>query len=249
VFILKRNIKLTIEYDGTNYSGWQKQKHSITIQQKIEEAIKSITREDCEVIGSSRTDAGVHARGFTANFITESNIPPNKFKYAINSKLPKDIVIINSEEVPLEFHSRFDSKGKKYIYTILNREEPPTIERNYVYHFPKKLDVDLMRQGSKFFIGEHEFDSFYKKSGSTVKSTLRNIYYCDVRKKDNLIEFTVIGSGFLYNMVRIMAGTLIEVGIGRIQPKDIQDILLAKDREKAGRSLPPQGLCLHEVLY
>lgn len=246
---MKRNIKLTIEYDGTNYSGWQKQKHSITIQQKIEEAIKSITREDCEVIGSSRTDAGVHARGFTANFITESNIPPNKFKYAINSKLPKDIVIINSEEVPLEFHSRFDSKGKKYIYTILNREEPPTIERNYVYHFPKKLDVDLMRQGSKFFIGEHEFDSFYKKSGSTVKSTLRNIYYCDVRKKDNLIEFTVIGSGFLYNMVRIMAGTLIEVGIGRIQPKDIQDILLAKDREKAGRSLPPQGLCLHEVLY
>jgi len=249
VFILKRNIKLIIEYDGTNYSGWQKQKHSITIQQKIEEAIKSITKEDCEVIGSSRTDAGVHARGFVANFITESNIPPNKFKYAINSKLPKDIVIRNSEEVPLEFHSRFDSKGKKYIYTILNREEPPTIERNYVYHFPKKLDVDLMRQGSKFFIGEHEFDSFYKKSGSTVKSTLRNIYYCDVIKRDNLIEFIVIGNGFLYNMVRIMAGTLIEVGIGRIQPKDIQDILLAKDREKAGRSLPPQGLCLYEVLY
>lgn len=246
---MKRNIKLIIEYDGTNYSGWQKQKHSITIQQKIEEAIKSITKEDCEVIGSSRTDAGVHARGFVANFITESNIPPNKFKYAINSKLPKDIVIRNSEEVPLEFHSRFDSKGKKYIYTILNREEPPTIERNYVYHFPKKLDVDLMRQGSKFFIGEHEFDSFYKKSGSTVKSTLRNIYYCDVIKRDNLIEFIVIGNGFLYNMVRIMAGTLIEVGIGRIQPKDIQDILLAKDREKAGRSLPPQGLCLYEVLY
>lgn len=246
---MKRNIKLIIEYDGTNYSGWHKQKHSITIQQKIEEAIKSITKEDCEVIGSSRTDAGVHARGFVANFITESNIPPNKFKYAINSKLPKDIVIRNSEEVPLEFHSRFDSKGKKYIYTILNREEPPTIERNYVYHFPKKLDVDLMRQGSKFFIGEHEFDSFYKKSGSTVKSTLRNIYYCDVIKRDNLIEFIVIGNGFLYNMVRIMAGTLIEVGIGRIQPKDIQDILLAKDREKAGRSLPPQGLCLYEVLY
>ena len=156
---------------------------------------------------------------------------------------------IPEEEVPLEFHSRFDSKGKKYIYTILNREEPPTIERNYVYHFPKKLDVDLMRQGSKFFIGEHEFDSFYKKSGSTVKSTLRNIYYCDVIKRDNLIEFIVIGNGFLYNMVRIMAGTLIEVGIGRIQPKDIQDILLAKDREKAGRSLPPQGLCLYEVLY
>lgn len=246
---MKKNVKLTIEYDGTNYSGWQRQKHSITVQQKLEEAISSITGECCEVIGSSRTDAGVHARGFVGNFITESNVPPAKFKYAINSKLPKDIVVRNSEEVPLEFHSRFDSKGKKYIYTVLNREEPPTIQRDYVYHFSKRLDVNLMRQGSKFFIGTHEFDSFYKKSGSTVKSTLRTIYYCDVEAKGDLIEFTIIGSGFLYNMVRIMVGTLIEVGIGRIGPKDIESILLAKNRERAGKSLPPQGLCLHEVLY
>ncbi|QGU96463.1 tRNA pseudouridine(38-40) synthase TruA [Clostridium bovifaecis] len=246
---MKKNIKLTIEYDGTNYSGWQRQKHSITIQQKLEEAISSITGEYCEVIGSSRTDAGVHARGFVGNFITKSNVPPAKFKYAINSKLPKDIVIRSSEEVPLEFHSRFDSKGKKYIYTVLNREEPPTIQRNYVYHFSKKLDVNSMRQGSKFFIGAHEFDSFYKKSGSTVKSTLRTIYYCDVEAENDLIQFTVIGSGFLYNMVRIMVGTLIEVGIGKIEPRDIEKILLAKNREKAGKSLPPQGLCLHEVLY
>lgn len=246
---MKKNVKLTIEYDGTNYSGWQRQKHSITVQQKLEEAISSITGECCEVIGSSRTDAGVHAQGFVGNFITESNVPPAKFKYAINSKLPKDIVVRNSEEVPLEFHSRFDSKGKKYIYTVLNREEPPTIQRDYVYHFSKRLDVNLMRQGSKFFIGTHEFDSFYKKSGSTVKSTLRTIYYCDVEAKGDLIEFTIIGSGFLYNMVRIMVGTLIEVGIGRIGPKDIESILLAKNRERAGKSLPPQGLCLHEVLY
>lgn len=246
---MKKNIKLTIEYDGTNYSGWQKQKHSITVQEQLEDAINKITKDTCQLNGSSRTDAGVHARGFVANFITEANIPPEKFKYAVNSKLPKDIVVRKSEEVPLEFHARFDSKGKKYIYSILNREDPPTIDRNYIFHFPKSLNVELMRQGSKFFIGAHEFDSFYKKSGSSVKSTLRTIYYCDVIKKCDVIEFTVIGNGFLYNMVRIMAGTLIEVGTERIRPEEIQDILLSKDRERAGRSLPAQGLCLHEVIY
>lgn len=246
-----KNIKLTIEYDGTNYSGWQKQKDSSinTVQKTLEEAISKVTGEDCEVIGSSRTDAGVHALGFVANFITESRIPPDKFKYAINSKLPEDIVIKNSEEVPLEFHSRLDSKGKKYVYTIINREERAAIWRNYAYHFHKKLDTDLMKQGSKFFIGTHEFDAFYKKTGSSVKSTIRTIYYCDVVSKGDIIEFIVIGNGFLYNMVRIMAGTLIEVGIGKIEPKDIQSILASKNREKAGKTLPPQGLCLHEVFY
>ncbi|EGO87876.1 tRNA pseudouridine(38-40) synthase TruA [Clostridium botulinum C] len=246
---MKRNVKLIIEYDGSNYSGWQKQKHSITVQQKIEEAISEITKTDTEIIGCSRTDAGVHARNFVANFITESSVPPSKFKYAINSKLPKDIVIKKSSEVPLDFHARFHSKGKKYVYTILNREEPPTIDRNVVYHFNKDLDVNAMKMASKYFIGSHEFDSFYKKSGSSVKSTLRTIYYCDVTKCEDVIKFTVIGEGFLYNMVRIMAGTLIEAGIGRIIPEDIKAIILAKDREKAGRSLPPQGLCLQEVLY
>ncbi|ABK61545.1 MULTISPECIES: tRNA pseudouridine(38-40) synthase TruA [Clostridium] len=246
---MKKNIKLVIEYDGSNYSGWQKQKHSMTIQQRIEEAIFDITKQKIEVNGCSRTDAGVHARNFVANFIIDSSIPPEKFKYAMNSKLPKDIVIKNSCEVPMDFHARFQSKGKKYVYTILNREEPPTIDRGVVYHFNKKLDVDLMRSASKYFIGSHEFDSFYKKAGSSVKSTLRTIYYCDVTKVDDIIKIIVIGEGFLYNMVRIIAGTLVEVGIARIKPEDIKNIILAKDREKAGRSLPPQGLCLEEVLY
>ncbi len=247
--MMKRNIKLVIEYDGSNYSGWQKQKHSMTVQQRIEEAIFDITKQNIEIIGCSRTDAGVHARNFVANFIIDSNIPPEKFKYAINSKLPKDIVIKKSCEVPIDFHARFQSKGKKYVYTILNREEPPTIDRGVVYHFNKKLDVDLMKSASKYFIGSHEFDSFYKKAGSSVKSTLRTIYYCDVTKVDDIIKIIVIGEGFLYNMVRIMAGTLVEVGITRIKPEDIKTIILAKDRERAGRSLPPQGLCLEEVLY
>ena len=246
---MKKNIKLVIEYDGSNYSGWQKQKHSMTIQQRIEETIFDITKQKIEVNGCSRTDAGVHARNFVANFIIDSSIPPEKFKYAMNSKLLKDIVIKNSCEVPMDFHARFQSKGKKYVYTILNREEPPTIDRGVVYHFNKKLDVDLMRSASKYFIGSHEFDSFYKKAGSSVKSTLRTIYYCDVTKVDDIIKIIVIGEGFLYNMVRIMAGTLVEVGIARIKPEDIKNIILAKDREKAGRSLPPQGLCLEEVLY
>lgn len=247
--MMKKNVKLIIEYDGSNYSGWQKQKHSITIQQKIEEAISEITKTNTEIIGCSRTDAGVHARNFVANFITESSIPAEKFKYAINSKLPKDIVIKNSSEEPFKFHARFDSKGKKYIYTILNREEPATIDRNIMYHFNKPLNIEAMKTASKYFIGSHEFDSFYKKSGSSVKSTLRTIYYCDVVKNEHVVKFTVIGEGFLYNMVRIMAGTLIDVGIGRIKPEDIKSIILAKDRERAGRSLPPEGLCLQEVIY
>lgn len=246
---MKKNIKLIIEYDGSNYSGWQKQKHSMTIQQRIEESIFDITKQNIEVNGCSRTDAGVHARNFVANFIIDSSIPPEKFKYAMNSKLPKDIVIKNSCEVSMDFHARFQSKGKKYVYTIMNREEPPTIDRGVVYHFNKKLDVDLMRSASKYFIGSHEFDSFYKKAGSSVKSTLRTIYYCDVTKVDDIIKIVVIGEGFLYNMVRIMAGTLVEVGIARIKPENIKDIILAKNRERAGRSLPPQGLCLEEVLY
>lgn len=246
---MKRNVKLTIEYDGTNYSGWQKQKNAITIQQILEEVLLKIIGVHTEIIGCSRTDAGVHTRGYIANFITESSIPPSKFKYAINSKVPRDIVIKDSEEVLLDFHARFHSKGKKYVYTILNREAPPTIDRKYVYHFHRKLDVNLMKRASKYFIGSHEFDSFYKKSGSSVKTTLRTMYYCDVIKEEDKVKFIVIGNGFLYNMVRIMAGTLIDVGIGKISPENIKDIIEAKDREKAGKSLPPRGLCLYEALY
>ena len=245
---MKKNIKLTIEYDGKNYSGWQRQNNAMTIQQKVEEVISEITREDIEIIGCSRTDSGVHATGFVGNFITESKIPPEKFKLAINQKLPIDIVILKSEEVPLDFHSRYHSKGKTYVYTILNRKEAPAINRDYVYHFNKDLDIHPMVEASKYFIGTHEFDSF-RNTGSSVQSTERTIYSLNVDKDEQYIKIRVTGDGFLYNMVRIMVGTLLEVGIGKISPEAIKDILLAKDRNRAGRSVPPQGLCLEQVYY
>ncbi|MCY6371525.1 tRNA pseudouridine(38-40) synthase TruA [Clostridium ganghwense] len=245
---MRRNIKIIIEYDGANYAGWQRQKNAVTIQQKIEEAIKEITKEDIQVTGSSRTDAGVHAKGFVGNFFTKSSIPAEKFKYAINTKLPQDIVILRSEEVLEEFHARYSSKGKKYVYTVLNRKERAAISRNYVYSFHKELNLNLMLEGSKYFLGTHEFDSFRKK-GSSVKTTIRTIYELDIIKNEDQIQFIVSGDGFLYNMVRIIVGTLLDVGICKINPNDINEIILAKDRSKAGKAVPANGLCLEEVFY
>lgn len=243
-----RNIKLTIEYDGTNYAGWQKQKNGITIQQKLEEAVELIINNKVKVIGSSRTDAGVHARGFVANFMTESNINTKNFKDAINSKLPRDIVILDSEEVDMEFHSRYSSIGKRYSYTILNRHEPTALERNYVYHFKKQLDFQAMETASYHFIGEHDFSAF-KAVGSSVKTTVRNIKSAYLQKNEDKITFYIEGDGFLYNMVRIMAGTLIEVGIHKLKPYEITDIIKSKDRTKAGKTAPASGLCLEVVYY
>lgn len=245
---MRKNIKLIVEYDGTNYAGWQIQPNAITIQQKMQDAIRLLVKEDIQLIGCSRTDAGVHAKGFVGNFFTESNIPAEKFKYAINDKLPCDIVVLHSEKVDNTFHARYNSKGKKYVYTILNREERVAINRNYVYSYKRNLDLNLMIEGCKYFLGTHEFDSFRKK-GSSVKSTTRTIYSLNIVKEGNEFKFIICGNGFLYNMVRIIVGTLLDVGIGKIKPEDIKEILSAKDRTKAGISVPAKGLCLQEVYY
>lgn len=244
-----RNIKLIIEYDGTNYSGWQKQNNgSRTLQQTIENSIKEITKEDIELIGCSRTDAGVHARGFVANFLTSSRVPSDKFKYAINSKLPDDIIILDSNEVDLEFHSRYNCKSKRYIYKLLNRQWPSPIERNYTYHIKDALNITDMDEAARYFIGTHDFSSF-KNVGSSVKTSVRTIIESKVYKQDEIVCFSITGDGFLYNMVRIITGTLIEVGIGKRSPKDIKVILDAKDRQRAGRLVPAMGLYLDRVFY
>lgn len=239
---------MTIEYDGTNYAGWQKQKNGITIQQKLEEAIELIINDKIKVIGSSRTDAGVHARGFVANFNTESKINVENFKDAINSKLPRDIVILSSEEVDMDFHSRYSSIGKKYSYTILNRHEPTALERNYVYHYKKQLDFQAMEEASAYFIGEHDFSAF-KTAGSSVKTTVRNIKNAYLNKNEGKVIFYIEGDGFLYNMVRIMVGTLIDVGIHKLKPYEISNIIKSKDRTMAGKTAPASGLCLEVVYY
>ena len=243
-----RNIKLTIEYDGTSYGGWQKQKNNRTIQQCIEEAIKLLTGEEVELIGSSRTDAGVHAKGMVANFITNSQIPADKFREAINTKLPDDIGIIKSEEVDKNFHSRYDSKGKTYCYTLVNRYEKVCIGRNYVYQVREELNYDLMKEAAKYFLGKHDFKAF-KTNGSSVKTSVRTISGLELELKDDVIKIFVSADGFLYNMVRIIVGTLIEVGKGKIKPEDIESIIKNGDRSKAGPCVPPNGLVLEKVFY
>lgn len=245
-----KNIKLIIEYDGTNYSGWQRQKQNnvITIQEEIECAIEKITGEKTQITGSSRTDAGVHAKGYIGNFYTDSKISVEKFTGAINSKLPLDIVILHSIEVPYEFHSRYNSKGKRYSYTILNRRESVAVGRNYIYNHKKILDVDAMKLGALYFIGTHDFSAF-KNLGSSVKTSVRTISQLDIIKDEDLIKIYIAADGFLYNMVRIIVGALIRVGEGKIEPNEIKNIIESKDRAKAGKSAPPGGLCLEEVFY
>ena len=243
-----KNIKLIIEYDGTNYYGWQKQPDGNTVQQKIEKAISEVTGEVIDLIGCSRTDSGVHATGYVANFDTNSTIPGEKFYIVINQKLPKDIVVIKSEEVDKEFHARFSSTGKMYCYSILNQPIRSPLNSRYYHHIYKPLNIDLMIEGSKYMIGEKDFKAF-QNNGSEVNSTVRTINDIKIVKDENYIKIYVTGDGFLYNMVRIIAGTLIDVGLGYKKPEQVLDIIESKDRSKAGKTAPALGLKLVKVFY
>ena len=243
-----RNIKLTIEYDGKDFNGWQKQPNKLNIQGTIEQAIKNITGEEVELNASGRTDAGVHALGQVANFKTNSQIPIEKFAIAINSRLKKSIIIINAEEVDERFHSRLTCKRKTYRYIINNSIEGSAIYRNLETHIPQKLDINKMEKALKYFEGEHDFKAF-KASGTSSKNSVRTIYKTNIYKENNRIYIELTGNGFLYNMVRIIVGTLVEVGLGKIEPEKIQDIIKSKKRENAGKTLPPNGLYLVNVEY
>ena len=243
-----RNIKLVIEYQGKDFNGWQKQPNKLNIQGEIERAIGSITGEEIELIGSGRTDAGVHSLGQVANFKTNSNIPIEKFPIAINSKLKKSIVIKSAEEVEERFHSRYSVHSKKYRYIINNSPTGTAIYRELEYQFPIKLDSEKMQKAAKYFEGEHEFAAF-KASGTSSKNSVRKIFKAEVFERDERVYIELTGSGFLYNMVRIISGTLLDVGIGKINPEDIPEIIKSKDRKKAGRTLPAVGLYLVEVNY
>ena len=243
-----RNIKIIIEYDGKDWSGWQKQPNKLNIQGEIERAIEEITGEKVQLIASGRTDAGVHALAQVANFKIEKDIPVEKIPYALNSKLKKSIRIISAEEVDEKFHSRYTCKRKTYKYIINNSLQGTAIYRNLQYHFPEKLDEEKMNEGIKYLIGEHDFKSF-KASGTSSKSSVRIIYNANVKREGEIVTIELTGNGFLYNMVRIIAGTLVDVGIGKIKPEDVKTILEAKDRLKAGKTLPPTGLYLVDVKY
>ena len=244
-----RNIKLTIEYDGREFGGWQSQPERPNIQGSIENAIKEITGEDVNLIASGRTDGGVHAICQVANFKTNSEFPTEKFMIAINSKIKRAVRIIKVEEVDENFNSRLSCKKKTYRYTINNSEVESALFRNFEYYIPQKLDVTQMAKAAKYFEGEHDFKAF-KASGTSSKSSVRTIYEAKVYKTEkNRIMIELTGNGFLYNMVRIIAGTLVDVGLGKIKPNEISQIIIDGKRENAGKTLPPQGLCLINVEY
>ena len=243
-----RNIKLTIEYDGKDFNGWQKQPNKLNIQGEIERAIENITGEKIDLIASGRTDAGVHALGQVANFKTNSNMDIEKIPIAINSQVKRSIRIQNAEEVDENFHSRFNCKKKTYRYIIDNSKYGTAIYRNISYYVPMKLDVEKMKKAIKYFEGEHDFKAF-KSSGTSSKSSVRTIYSANILVERDNIAIDLTGNGFLYNMVRIIAGTLLDVGLGKINPDDILKIIESKDRTKAGKTLPPHGLMLMKVEY
>ena len=243
-----RNIKLTIEYDGKDFNGWQKQPNKLNIQGEIERAIYNITKEEVDLIGSGRTDAGVHAWNQIANFKTNSNISIEKMAIAINSQLKNSIVVKKAEEVDERFHSRYNAKRKTYRYVINNTEYGSAIYRNLEYHFPIKLNVEKMQEAAKYFEGEHDFKTF-KSSGTSGKNSVRTIYKAEVKTDGERILIELTGNGFLYNMVRIISGTLLDVGLGKIEPSEIEDIINSKDRTKAGKTLPAHGLYLVKVNY
>ena len=244
-----KRIKLTVAYDGTNYHGWQVQPNAVTIEGKLNEAISELTKETIQVIGASRTDAGVHALGNVAVFDTESRIPGEKFSYDLNQRLPDDIVIQQSQEVDKDFHPRYCTCEKTYEYVILNRKFPLPEYRNTAFFYYGDLDIKAMQEATKAFLGEHDFAGFCS-AGAQVKTTVRTIYDLTVEKKDNdMICIRVRGNGFLYNMVRIIAGTLLEVGKGNIEAKSLENRIAAADRSQAGPTAPARGLKLIRIQY
>ena len=243
-----RNIKLTIEYDGREYHGWQKQPNKLNIQGEIEKAIQTITGETVELIGSGRTDAGVHAFAQVANFKIESDFPIEKIAIAINSQLKQSIRIKKAEEVEENFHSRYHCHKKTYAYIIDNSEQGTAIYRHLTYHVPQSLNIEAKQEAANYLMGEHDFSSF-KSSGTSSKSSVRIIYVAQILKEQERVVIQLTGNGFLYNMVRIIAGTLLEIGLGEKKPEEMKEILEAKDRQKAGKTLPATGLFLMNVEY
>ncbi len=243
-----KRVKLVVAYDGTNYRGWQVQNNGETIESMLNRAISSLTGEDIHVMGSSRTDSGVHAMGNVAVFDTEARMTADKFSYALNQRLPEDIRIQNSCEVPSDFHPRYQKTVKTYEYRILNREFPLPAYRLNTHFTYRPLDVARMQEAARYLEGEHDFQSFCA-AGSQVKTTVRTIHELTVTKEGDLIVIRVTGNGFLYNMVRIIVGTLMKVGMGEWEPERMNEILEGRDRKLAGPTAPAKGLTLMEIHF
>lgn len=242
------NVLITISYDGSGYFGWQRQKNQITVQQRVEEALSELLKKDITVRGASRTDTGVHALGQAALFKEHITIPMDKLPFAVNSFLPDDIVVTEARLVSDEFHPQYSVEKKTYEYKILNTDFRNPMLRKYTEFVYTKLDVDKMNEAAGYFVGTFDFRAFCA-SGSTAKTTIRTIFDLSVDKKGDIITIRVTGNGFLYNMVRIITGTLIYVGQGKMQPCDMSEIIRLGDRTKAGKTVSPNGLTLVKIYY
>lgn len=243
-----RNIKLTLEYQGTRYHGWQRQKNAPSIQEHLEDAIKKVTGKKSILYGAGRTDAGVHARAQVANFKTSSRLSLEALLHAINAHLPRDIAAKKAEEAPLDFNARKSARGKVYSYHIYDGPARPALFRDFAYYSKHKLSERKMRRASRFLLGRHDFRAF-RTSGSSAVTSVREIRQINIKRRGQKLSITIEGSGFLYNMVRAIVGTLMEVGRGKIEPARAKKILDSKDRSLAGPTAPPQGLFLERVLY
>lgn len=258
-----RNLRLDIEYEGTNYAGWQVQSRSSvignrlsvdkhfsprTIQGEIEKALDKITRQKIRITGAGRTDAGVHAKNQVANFKTDKSIPPENFKKALNSLLPADLVVKRVKEVPLKFDARKSAKSKLYQYTILNRQAPSALERNFCWWVPQPLNLAAMRKTSKYFVGGHDFSSFCA-AGSSALNKICTITQFKLSRRGKRIRFDIEGDHFLYRMVRNIVGALVEIGSGKAKPEIVNHLLERKASKFSVRSAPARGLCLRKVKY
>lgn len=276
-----KNVLLTIEYDGTNFSGWQRQPDRRTVQGELERVLSILCKQEVKLQGTSRTDAGVHALDQRACFCGEFGIPVDRIPIAANKMLAGDgpfavgdVRILRAQEVPLDFNPRFRAKGKTYIYKMRNAPQSDILQRNYSYQIHKPLDLQAMKHAAEFLIGEHDFRSFMAAGGNVPESTIRTIYNIEWEQRPlaagtgynsaadfdgstfdgstfdgSTIEFAITGNGFLYNMVRIIIGTLVDIGLRKIDPEDMKNIIQSRDRQKAGHTAPPGGLYLAKVYF
>lgn len=247
---MKKNIKLILEYDGTNYHGWQSQAGTgrPTIQETLEHGIRAVTGEENKTVSSGRTDAGVHALAMVVNFHTDHGLPPEAWAPVLNRELPSDIRVLASERVPDEFHARYSALGKVYRYRILNRRPPTALYRNYAWHMNMPLDLENMRDAAVFLVGKHDFSAF-RSSGCNAKSPVRTLRRVEIKESDGFVEIWVEADSFLQYMVRNITGTLVEAGLGRFSPREVEEILRSLDRSRGGKTAPPQGLYLVTVFY
>lgn len=243
-----RNFKVMMSYDGSAYHGFQRQENAVAIQQVVEETIEKITGQKIVIYGCSRTDTGVHANEYCFNFLHDNSITCNGLVRSLNSLLPDDMAVTSCKEVNTAFHARYDCKGKEYIYIIHNSSIKDPFLRNRAYLYSRHIDEELLKEAAQYFVGTHDFKSFCS-SGSSSVNTVRTIEKLDIERKDDKIIFTIRGDGFLYNMVRIIVGTLIFVNEGKFTPEDVKHIINARERTRAGKTSPACGLYLNRVFY